>query len=221
MRLHAETVEIETETDDFNEIIKMLAPTLEYLSEDGYGGILALDLASVICEAAGYRSSSYTVTATREYPHLSSADTSLIPKTITESGRTLELEDVSWEAQHCATVDYEEIPDSYRAEATYTGTASRTAATGYITSAGYIGEISITVLGGTVYTAYFDGKEIGPAEEPVKADWDAPPVAGTEETPPIAVETAARYALPMLLALAALIAAAGIVRSLKRRRPKE
>jgi hypothetical protein len=34
------------------------------------------------------------VTATREYPHLSTNDTSLIPKTITDNGRTLELDNV-------------------------------------------------------------------------------------------------------------------------------
>ena len=78
-RNHVETVEINTDTKELNDIIRLLSPTLEHETSDGYLGVLALDISSVNCEVAGYRSSSYTATATREYPHLSSADISLIP----------------------------------------------------------------------------------------------------------------------------------------------
>jgi len=141
----SETVKINTDTKDLNEIIKLLSPTLDYQDEDGYCGLLVLDMASINCEAAGYQNSSYTVTATREYPHLSANDLSLIPKTITENGRVLELDSVSWEVQHYTTVDYEDIPDSYRAVAKYTARASRSVVTGYITTAEYKGEVSRTV----------------------------------------------------------------------------
>jgi len=137
-RNHTETVEISTGSNNMNDIIKLLQPTLEYQSPDGYGGLLTLDLSSVTCEAAGYRNSSYTVTATREYPHLSANDLSLIPKTITDNGRTLELDAVSWEVQQYVYVDYQSIPDSYRAVATYTAKATRSVVTGYTTTAAYI-----------------------------------------------------------------------------------
>jgi len=165
---HTETVEISTETKDLNEIIKLLAPTLDYQGEDGYCGLLALDLSSVSCEAAGYTNSSYTATSTREYPHLSNADTSLIPKAITDNGRTLTLDSVSWETQRYNNVDYEDIPESYRAVAQYSAKASRSVVTGYVTTAGYIGEVSRTAAGDTVYTVYFSGSEIGPAPKLVE-----------------------------------------------------
>jgi hypothetical protein len=91
---------------------------------------------------------------------MSSNDTSLIPKTITDSGRTLTLESVNWKTQNYVTVDYEQIPETYTAIATYTGTASRTTITGYITTAEYRGKLSKILTGKTVYTAYFIGVPI-------------------------------------------------------------
>jgi hypothetical protein len=175
-RIHTETVEISTDTKNLNEIIKLLKPTLDYQGEDGYCGLLTLDLSTVTCKAAGYKKSSYTVTATREYPHLSTNDLSLIPKTITDNGKTLALDGVTWEVQQYISVDYEDIPDCYRAVAKYSAKASRRVVTGYTTTADYTGEVSRTVLGNTIYTLYFSGSEINP-------------VLGTIETPPPTTET--------------------------------
>ena len=69
------------------EILKMLEPKLEVKTEDGYEGILSLDHTTIQVEAAGYSTSSRTVTAERTYPNLSDADVSLIPKTVNENGR--------------------------------------------------------------------------------------------------------------------------------------
>ena len=212
-RSHTEIVEIETETNDLNEIIQLLAPALDYQSEDGYSGMLSLDISTVNCEVAGYRNNSYTVSATREYPHLSSADTSLIPKTITDNGRTLELDSVSWEVQHYINVDYEDIPDSYRAVASYSARVSRSVATGYITIAEYSGEIAKTISGDTVYTAYFEGVDISPPPEPTPLP---EPIATPEpeETPTEAQtssvpEKTASLIYPILIVLAVLAAIAG------------
>ena len=60
------------------------------------------------------------------------------------------------------TVDYEQIPASYTAVATYTANASRTVVTGYTTTAEYKGDVSKLNQGKTVYTAYFMGAEIVP-----------------------------------------------------------
>jgi hypothetical protein len=187
-RSHTETVTINTDTNDLHEIIKQLSPTLEYLSQDGYRGILTLDLTSVNCEAAGHRNSSYTVTATREYPHLSENDLSLIPKTITDNNRTLELDSVTWEVQQHIYVDYHAIPYSYRAIAKYTATASRRVVTGYVTAAEYRGEIAKTVTGDTIYKAYFEGAEINPEPTPEPSPEPTPtaepiPAPVNEKTP--------------------------------------
>jgi hypothetical protein len=171
-------VEISTETNDLHEIIALLSPTLEFQDEDGYCGLLTLDMATVICVEAGHQNSSYTVTATREYPHLSANDLSLIPKAITDNGRTLELDDVAWEVQRYITVDFEDIPDSYRAVARYSARAYRTTVTGYITTADYTGEVSRIADGDRIYTVYFSGSEINPTPKPT-----TPPPAPTP-TPP-------------------------------------
>jgi len=220
---HTETVEINTATKDLDEIIKQLAPTLDYQSEDGYHGILNLDLSSVKCDTAGYKKSTYTVTATREYPNLSTNDLSLIPKSITDNGRTLQLDDVSWQAQTYATVDYDEIPASYRAVAKYTGTASKSVVTGYVTTAQYSGEITKIIVGDTVYTAYFTGNEINPAPTPTPTPEPAPtPTPTPEPTEPPASATPQPAApgnssfslVPVLISLAVLIVLGGAAAAL-------
>lgn len=161
-RPHVEKVEISTDSNILDEITGQLDPTLEYESEDGYCGLLTLDLASVKSEATEYKDSSYTVTATREYPNLPANDLYYIPKNITDNGRTLALDGVEWEAQTATNVGYTDIPDSYRAVAKYTGKAFQSVAIGYITTADYTGEITKEIPGDTVYKVYFTGKEINP-----------------------------------------------------------
>ncbi|MDR0292918.1 MAG: cell wall anchor protein [Oscillospiraceae bacterium] len=202
-RSHTETVELSTDTKDLNEIIKLLSPSLEYQSADSFSGTLTLDMASVKCEAAGYKNSSYTVTATREYPHLSANDTSLIPKTITDNGRTLQLDDVTWEVQNYTNVDYQDIPDSYRAVAKYTAKASKSVVTGYVTTADYTGEIVKAVTGDTLYIAYFEGIEINPTPTPE-------PSTPTSAPEPTAPENGGGIPLvPILIGPAVLAALAG------------
>ena len=166
-RYFSKTVEISTDTNDLNEIIPLLYPTIEYHSEDGFFGVLYLDISSVNCEIAGRETRSFTATATRTYPNLSSNDVSLIPRTITENGRTLTLTSVSWEAQSYSNVDYHNIPNSFRAVATYSANATRTVITGYITTAEYSGEITREIPGDTIYTAFFLGTEIHPEPQEV------------------------------------------------------
>ena len=79
-REHIEVVTLDSKTKDMAEILKMLEPKLEVKTEDGYEGILSLDHTTIQVEAAGYSTSSRTVTAERTYPNLSDADVSLIPK---------------------------------------------------------------------------------------------------------------------------------------------
>lgn len=161
-REHIETITVNTDTKNADAVIKHLEPTLEYESDDGYIGTLTLDITTIKTETAGTKSSSYTVSATREYPHLSANDTSLIPKTITENGKMLTLQGVNWRTDRIVAVDYNELPYSYTAVATYTATGSKSVVTGYITTAEYKGTIAKLIEGKPIYTAYFAGAEIVP-----------------------------------------------------------
>lgn len=156
-RIHTESVEIDTDNKDLDTVLSQLPSAMEY-QENGYSGLLSLDLESVKCEESGRKSSSYNVSAVREYLHLSTNDLALIPKTITDNGRTLTLADVSWQAQDYVNVDYSDIPGSYCAVAKYTATASKSVVTGYITTAVYTGEVTKAATDGAVYTAYFSGR---------------------------------------------------------------
>ena len=142
---YTEIVTLETDTKDMAVIIQQLELSMEVTTEDGYTGTLMPDYPGITVEAKGYKTSSRTVTATRAYPNLSDADTSLIPRTIQDGGRTLTLADVQWE----------EAGGFYNAAATYSGTASSKYATGYIATVEYKGEVTRTSCDTVLYTATF------------------------------------------------------------------
>ena len=144
-RDYTEMVTLESKTKDMDAILPQLTATLEVDTEEGYTGVLTLDTTSIQVEAAGYSTSTRTVTAARTYPNLSDADVSLIPKSIEDGGRTLELADVQWQ----------EAGEFYTANATYTGTASSKYATGYTVTAEYSGEVSRTTNDTVTYAAVF------------------------------------------------------------------
>lgn len=156
-REHSETVTLNTASQNTNAILKELPETKEYESEDGYKGVLKLDIGSIQSGVKGYKNSNYNISETREYPNLSSADTSLVPKSISVSGKTLKLVNISWKATNTQSVDYEQLSDTYTALAVYTGTGTKTSVTGYTTTAAYSGEVSKVIEGKTIYTAYFTG----------------------------------------------------------------
>lgn len=149
-RDYTETVTLESKTKDMDAILPQLTATLEVDTEEGYTGVLTLDTASIQVEAAGYSTSTRTVTAARTYPNLSDADVSLIPKSIEDGGRTLELADVQWQ----------EAGEFYTANATYTGTASSKYATGYTVTAEYSGEVSRTTNDTVTYAAVFSASPV-------------------------------------------------------------
>ncbi len=163
-KVHTETVTVESKSKEMDKVLPLLASTQEVTTPDGYAGPLALDVASIKVEVAGYGSSSRTVTATRSYPNLSEADTALVPKTTEDNGRTLTLSDVQWQ----------EAGGFYHATATYTGTATSKYATGYLVTANYTGEVSKTTSDTVKYTAIFGGTPIQPmVAEVAPFDWSA------------------------------------------------
>ena len=157
---HTKTVSLNTDTNDLNAIVKQLAQTVEYKSDDGYAGILNLDIKSIKVETAGTKTSNYAVSAVREYPNLSSNDAALIPKTITDNGRTMSIAGIEWRTQTSSSVDYQEMPTTYTAVVNYTATGSKTVVTGYTVTAEYKGSISKMITGKTVYAAIFNGREL-------------------------------------------------------------
>lgn len=156
---YAETYTLNMDTKDMEKIMHQLAAERTVTTEDGYTGTLVLDTSSIKVEAAGYNTSTKTVTATRTYPNLSDADISFVPKSITDNGRTMELADVQWQ----------ESDGFYHASATYTGKVSNKYATGYIVTADYSGGVVRTTMDDTIYTAIFSGTPIQP--ERSAFDW--------------------------------------------------
>ena len=154
-----EVITMDSETKDMTEILKLLKPKLEISTEDGYSGVLTLDYTTISVEAAGYKTSSRTVSATRTYPNLSDADVSLIPKSVEEGGRTLTLADVDWQSAAADNVDGYDLALRYNAVATYTGTATSKYATGYTVTADYKGEVTRTSCDTIVYTAVFSSMD--------------------------------------------------------------
>ena len=154
---HVETIELSTQTNDLETIIRLLSPTMEHLQDDGYFGVLALDISSIQIVSQGTSSSNFTATRTREFPHLSNTDTSLVPRTITENGRTYNLSNVEWRNQTSNPVDFRDVASSFTAVATYTRVGTRTATIGYTTTAEYRGQLSRIAVGRTEFTAHFIG----------------------------------------------------------------
>lgn len=165
-----ETLTIATKSKEINEVIKELPAEKEFTTADGYTGVLKLDVNSIKTDAAGYKNYSYTVTDTREYPNLTSTDTSQIPKTIQKNGKTLSLTHISWKNANVENIDYMNVANVYTAIATYSAAATGSSVTGYQTTAEYKGTVTKTDMKGTVYTARFTGTvfTVAQAKELVK-----------------------------------------------------
>lgn len=174
-KLHTETVTVNTESKNLEDILAALKPTIEF--DDGTAqGILALDHETIKTEAAGYKTSSYTVTATKNYTGLASNDSSLIDPTAVKNGRTLSLSNITWSVESTALVGDALVPATYSAVATYSGTASSTVATGYITTAEYTGKVTASGISSIKYTVTYIGTPIL-VEEP-EAEISAPMAIG-------------------------------------------
>ena len=161
-RQHTEEVALESKNKDMASILALLPQQKEFVTEDGLSGTLTLQLDTVQVETAGYGKSTKTVTTTRRYPNLGSQDTSYIPKTVEENGRTMTLQDVSWQTDNTANMDGYALGDRYTAVATYSGTATSSYVTGYTVTAKYVGTVSRIALDRVRYVAVFEGTEIKP-----------------------------------------------------------
>lgn len=175
-RQHTETVTLESKNKDMESVLALLPPEKEFITEDGLSGTLSLQLETVNVETAGYGTSTREVSATRSYPNLANQDTANIPKTIEEDGRTLTLQNISWQTDNTASVGGYALGDRYTAVATYTGSATSSYVKGYTVTADYTGTVSRIALNQVRYVAIFEGTPIQPfpmSEEgtPLNFDW--------------------------------------------------
>ena len=166
-------------------VLALLPQEKEFVTEDGLSGTLTLQLSTVRVETAGYGSSTKTVTTTRSYPNLESEDTQYIPKSIQDGGRTMTLQDISWQTANTSNVDDFALGDRYTAVATYTGTATSSYVTGYNVSAEYSGTVSRIALDRVRYVAIFERTTFVPEELPPEEieDPNDPNLLETPELP--------------------------------------
>ncbi len=108
-----QTETVDSAKKDMETVLELLPQEKETTTEDGFTGTLHLVLDSIKTEPAGYGSSTKPVTATRSYPNLASADANHLPKTITEGGRTLKLQDIQWQTDNTYNADDYEIGDRF------------------------------------------------------------------------------------------------------------
>ncbi|MCI9120223.1 MAG: hypothetical protein HFG00_01670 [Oscillibacter sp.] len=160
---HRETVTVNSETDDLSRILEQLKPSIDY--DDGtYKGTLALDHTSIHTEASGYETRSSTVTATKTIGPVDRNDMSYVPATTVKNGVTLKLSGVDWQVTGTDLVGDALSPSSYQAVASYSGKSYYKAATGYVTTADYVGQISQNGVESVTYQVKYLGTEGGKLE---------------------------------------------------------
>ena len=171
-RSHTETVTVETDTKNLDAILAQLDSTMEY--DDGaWSGTLALDHTSIQTQAAGYTTGSSTVTDTKTIGPLDRNDMSYIPATTTKNGITLSLAGVDWQVIGADLVGDVMVPCSYQAVATYTGQSYYSVATGYITTANYVGEVTHEGVESITYQVTYLGTELIPDKPDSESDPDS------------------------------------------------
>ena len=153
-----ETVTVETSSDDLTDVLAALAPSIPY--DDGeYVGELALDHTTLTTVAAGYTTKYGTVSETKVISNLDRNDMSYVPATTVKNGVTLNLSNVDWQVIGTELVGDALTPSSYQAVATYTGKSYYSAATGYITTVDYVGEVTRDGVESVTYELTYLGTE--------------------------------------------------------------
>ncbi len=214
-RFHTETVTLNSKNKDMESVLALLPAQKEFTTDDGLTGTLSLKLDTVQVNVAGYGSSTRAVSATRSYPNLSGQDTSYIPKTITDNGRTLELASIDWQTDNTANEDGYAVGDRFTAIATYTGSATSSYVKGYVVTADYSGTVSRIALNKVRYVAIFEGTPLNPVEPAPEPD---PDPSGDVAEPAAPVQFHWGYVLVPLGVIAAVGAGIGVAIFIKERR---
>lgn len=157
-KYHTETVTLETDSKDLGKILEQLDTTLDY--DDGvYSGVLTLDHTAIRTEVAGYTSQARNATVTKTIGPLDRNDMSYVPATTVKDGVTLNLSNVDWQVIGTDLVGDTLAPASYQAVATYSGKSYHKVATGYVTSADYVGEVTRSDVESVTYKVTYLGTE--------------------------------------------------------------
>lgn len=164
---------LETDTNDREEILSLLKPSLEY-RENGFSGTLLLDEGSVRAKVTDSSNYSYTLKDTREYLGLERNDPYYVPKTTEKNGAVLKLTNVSWTPMASAA-DNSSVPSLFKATAEYSGTAWGSKEDGYLVTASYTGEVSRTTQGNVIYSIIYEEVKV-PAILPESLEFDWRPI---------------------------------------------
>lgn len=151
-----ETITVETSDDDLSDILEALAPSIIY-EDGGFTGELALDHTTLSTVASGYTTKYGSVTETKTIGPLDRNDMSYVPATTVKNGRTLTLAHVDWQVIGTALVGEALAPSQYQAVASYSASTSWKAATGYVTTAEYKGEVTSQGIESVTYTVVYTG----------------------------------------------------------------
>ena len=223
---HTETVELESEAKEMEAVLALLPQEREFVTEDGFSGLLRLKLDTVRVEAGEKEYYNWTPTAVRAYPGLSGQDTSNIPKTIQDGGYTLELQNVDWSTDTTSNVDGYQMGSTYTATASYSATVLGSRIKNYIVTADYTGTVSKIALDKVRYVAVFEGVNLNPEPTPEPTPEpviDQPPI--TMDPGPAAGEAASAFNWMIVwIILGVLVLAGGgigVALVLKRRRESE
>lgn len=154
-----QTITVETSSQELSDILAVLSPSIPYEDEE-YTGELALDHTTLSTEASGYTTKYGSVTETKVIGPLDRNDMSYIPATTVKNGRTLSLANVDWQVMGTALVGEALVPSQYQAVATYSASTSWKAATGYVTTAEYRGEVVSEGIESVTYTVVYTGEKI-------------------------------------------------------------
>ena len=206
-RQHTETVSVNSKSKDMGAVLALLPQTKEFITEDGLSGVLTLKLDTVKVEAAGYGSSTKTVTATRTYPGLADQDTQYIPKTIQDGGNSMTLQAVDWQT---------EGDGHFTAMASYSGSATSSYVKGYTVTADYAGTVSRINLNKIRYVAIFEGTALDSTPEDI-SDPNTP-ADQTDSTGQEAQTGEKNSILPVVAVVASVLLGGGAFYFIKRRR---
>ena len=155
---NTETVTLETSTNELAGILEQLLPVMEY--DDGlYSGTLSLDHTSIRTEASGYTTKSRKISTTKTIGPVDRNDMSYVPATTVKDGVTLSLSGVDWQIIGTDVVGDSLAPTTYQAVASYSGKTYYQAATGYVTTASYVGDITRDGVESVTYKVTYLGTE--------------------------------------------------------------
>jgi len=155
-RIHTEVVQVQVATDDISAVLAALGDVFHYEDEFGFQGELQLRADTVRVEVAGHRNEGFTSRQTRQFPHLSSRDVALVPRTVTANGHTYTLDDVHWTESRLDVIDYRSLGSSFTANATYVRQGTRRITTGFMATADFVGEVNQFDWGMTRYVLTFE-----------------------------------------------------------------